>query len=96
MPGFKFGQDMLFEGTPVMWFGAGGDWEAPLAFCIYLGEDNKIHVYVPREGNCYNKETNAAFGNSLGMSSQEEMQSLGIEYKFDMKKMREDASKVLE
>lgn len=96
MPGFKFGQDMLFEGTPVMWFGAGGDWEAPIAFCLYLGEDGKIHAYVPRQGNCYNKETNAAFGNSLGMSSKEEMQSLGIEYKFDQGKMREDASKALE
>lgn len=96
MPGFKLGQDMLFEGTSVMWFGAGGDWEQPIAFCIYLGEDGKIHAYVPREGNCYNKVTNAAFGNSHDMSPQEEMQSLGIEYKFDMKKMREDASKALE
>lgn len=96
MPGYKFGLDTLAGGTPIMWFGAGGDWEAPIAFCLYLGEDGKIHAYVPREGNCYNKETNAAFGNLLGMSSQEEMQSLGIEYKFDMGKMREDTSKALE
>lgn len=96
MPGFKFGQDMLFEGTSVMWFGAGGDWEQPIAFCIYLGEDNKIHAYVPTEGNCFNKETNAAFGNALGMGWKEEMEQLKVEYKFDQGKMREDASKALE
>lgn len=96
MPGYELGQDTLAGGTFIMWFGAGGDWEQPIAFCVYLGEDDKIHAYVPHEGNCYNKETNAAFGNSLGMSSQEEMESLGVEYKFDMDKMREDASKGLE
>ena len=96
MPGFKFGQDMLSEGTFVMWFGAGGDWEQPIAFCIYLGKDNKIHAYVPKEGNCFNKETNAAFGNAPGMNCQEEMEQLKVEYKFDMEKMREEASKALE
>ena len=96
MPGFFVGLDALPGGTPIMWFGAGGDWEQPIAFCIYLGEDNKIHAYVPREGNCFNKETNAAFGNALGMNWQEEMEQLKVEYKFEQGKMREDASKALE
>lgn len=96
MPGFFVGLDALPGGTPIMWFGAGGDWEKPIAFCIYLGEDNKIHAYVPREGNCFNKEKNAAFGNVLGVNWQEEMEQLKVEYKFDQGKMREDASKALE
>lgn len=95
MPGFFVGLDALQGGTPIMWFGAGGDWEAPLAFCIYLGVDDKIHACVPREGNCFNKEKNAAFGNS-GMSAQYEMETLGIEYNFDQGKMREEASNALE
>lgn len=96
MPGYKFGLDTLAGGTPIMWFGAGGDWEAPIAFCLYLGEDGKIHAYVPREGNCYNKKTNAAFGNAPGMNWKEEMEQFKVEYKFDQGKMREEASKALE
>ena len=96
MPGFFVGIDALPGGTPIMWFGAGGDWEQPIAFCIYLGVDNKIHAYVPREGNCYNKETNAAYGNESGMGWKEEMKQLKVEYKFDQGKMREDAAKALE
>ena len=96
MPGFFVGIDALPGGTPIMWFGAGGDWEQPIAFCIYLGVDNKIHAYVPREGNCYNKKTNAAFGNAPGMNWKEEMEQFKVEYKFDQGKMREDASKALE
>ena len=96
MPGFFVGLDALPGGTPIMWFGAGGDWEQPIAFCIYLGEDNKIHAYVPREGNCFNKEKGAAFGNLPDMNAREEMESLGIEYNFDQGKMREEASKALE
>lgn len=96
MPGFFVGLDALPSGTPIMWLGAGGDWEQPIAFCIYLGEDNKIHAYVPTEGNCFNKEKGAAFGNALGMGWKEEMEQLKVEYKFDQGKMREDASKALE
>lgn len=96
MPGFFVGLDALQGGTPIMWFGAGGDWEQPIAFCIYLGVDNKIHAYVPREGNCYNKDKNAAFGNVVGMCWQDELELMKIEYKFDQGKMREEASSALE
>lgn len=96
MPGFFVGLDALQGGTPIMWFGAGGDWEQPIAFCIYLGEDNNIHAYVPREGNCYNKDKNAAFGNVVGMCWQDELELMKIEYKFDQGKMREEASSALE
>ena len=96
MPGFFVGLDALPGGTPIMWFGAGGDWEQPIAFCIYLGVDNKIHAYVPVKGNCFNKVKGAAFGNAPGMNAQEEMEFLGVEYRFDQGKMREEASKALE
>ena len=96
MPGFAFGTDSLPKGTPVWWFGAGGDWEMPVAFCLYLGDDGKIHAYVPKDGNCYNKVKNMAYGNAVGADAQEEMKFLGTEYRFDMDKMREDTSKALE
>jgi hypothetical protein len=43
---------------------AGGDWEYPIYFIIYLDQDNKtLRAYIPSEGNPYNKTTKKAFGN---------------------------------
>ena len=86
MEGFTNGYDILPNGVPVCWCGCGGDWECPLAICIYIGEDGKFHAYVPRDGNVYNKEANAAFGNNDDYDEYNK-------YKFDMEKMREEAAK---
>ena len=63
MPGFKHGYDTLPNGVEVCWVGAGGDWEDPLAFCFYIGEDSSLRAYIPKDGNAYNFATNAAIGN---------------------------------
>lgn len=63
MPGFKHGYDVLPNGVPVCWVGAGGDWEDPLAFCMFIGEDGEFHAYIPKDGNAYNFKLNRAFGN---------------------------------
>lgn len=42
---------------------AGGDWEYPVFFIIYLDGKNKIRAYVPRDGNVYDEETNQAYSN---------------------------------
>ena len=63
------GYEMLGEGGsafPVLWCAAGGDWEMPLVFIIYVGEDGKLHGYVPDDGNAYNHDKNAAYGNHDG------------------------------
>ena len=63
MPGFEAGYDILPNGVAVDWVAAGGDWEDALALCIYIGHDNCLRVYIPKDGNCYNFKTKAAFGN---------------------------------
>lgn len=63
MPGFEGGFELLPNGVPVAWVGAGGDWEDPLALCIYIGEHNELRAYIPKDGNAYNFKTKAAFGN---------------------------------
>ncbi len=46
-----------------MW--AGGDWEYPVYFIIYLDQDRKtLRAYIPEEGNTYNKDTKEAIGNN--------------------------------
>lgn len=43
---------------------AGGDWEHPVNFLIYLDKDGKtFRAYVPKEGNVWNYDTKQAFGN---------------------------------
>lgn len=44
---------------------AGGDWEYPVYFIIYLDQDGKrLRAYVPKDGNVWNYDTNSAFGNN--------------------------------
>ena len=86
MNGFTNGYDVLPNGVPVCWCGAGGDWECPIAFCLYIGEDGEFHAYVPKDENVYNKETNAAFGNNDDYDEYKK-------YKFDMDKMRDEAAR---
>ena len=85
MPGFIHGYDVLPNGVPVCWVGAGGDWECPVAMCIFVGEDDKFHAYVPEDGNVYNKGYGAAYGNN---GDEEEYES----QTFDMDSLRDDAS----
>ena len=59
------GCDSEYE-FPVLWVAAGGDWELPLVFIIYIGEDDKLHAYVPYDGNAYNHDKGAAYGNNDG------------------------------
>jgi hypothetical protein len=43
---------------------AGGDWEFPLYFPIYMDKDGKtFRGYIPQKGNVWNYATKKAFGN---------------------------------
>lgn len=43
---------------------AGGDWEYPIYFIIYLDQDGKtFRAYIPKDGNVWNYDTKTAFGN---------------------------------
>ena len=51
---------------PVLWVAAGGDWELPLVFVLYIGQKGELRGYIPEDGNCYNKKAKAAYGNNEG------------------------------
>lgn len=42
---------------------AGGDWEYPVDFLIYLDPKNKWRGYIPKKGNSWNYNTKKALGN---------------------------------
>lgn len=50
------------EGLTIWGMCAGGDWEAPVYFCLYW-DGKKVRAYVPTEGNPYNRKTKKAWGN---------------------------------
>ena len=91
MPGFECGYDILPNGVAVDWVGAGGDWEDPIALCIYLGHNDKLRVYIPKDGNAYNFKLKSAIGNYDSWGD-EELKKFKLKYEFDMNKLRTDAS----
>lgn len=95
MPGFRPGFDTLPNGVAVLWVGAGGDWELPIAFCLYIGDGGEFRAYIPKDGNCYNFKTKSAFGNDdICEDVEEELEHNGLEgYAFDMDKLRAAAAK---
>lgn len=48
----------------VSWIGcaAGGDWEEPLFFILYM-DQGEVRAWIPKDGNCWNRTTKQAFGN---------------------------------
>jgi len=62
MRGFVAGFDTVHD-FAILWVGAGGDWEQPLAFCLYLDNKNKLRGYIPTNGNFFDVEHKAAWGN---------------------------------
>lgn len=43
------------------WVSAGGDWEIPINFILYWG-DNRLRAYIPKDGNVWNKKYKTAYG----------------------------------
>ena len=85
------GYEMLGEGDsafPVLWVAAGGDWELPLVFVLYIGEDGKLHACVPEDGNAYNHEKKSAYGNNEGDPVYGDKDD--TRYVFDVAKMKKD------
>lgn len=90
MPGFTPGYATLRDGTPVRRVGACGDWEMPLAVCVYIDDNDELKIYVPKAGNVWNYDTGYAYGNDVDDVMEDEMEKLGVEAKFDMKAMEDE------
>ena len=52
----------LTDGTAIVWAFAGGDWEYPVHFVLYLDPKNKIRAYIPSDGNVYCHKCKCAYG----------------------------------
>lgn len=94
LPGLEYmdGYEMIGEGDsafPVLWCAGGGDWELPLVFVIYIGQKGELRGYIPEDGNAYNHEEKAAYGNNEG---DPEYDTDDPRYVFDETKMRADVS----
>jgi len=59
--GYPFGYRELAPGFHVYFVNAGGDWEFPICFCFYWGDD-ELRAYIPKDGNAWNKEEKCAYG----------------------------------
>lgn len=47
------GSRVLPDGTAIVWCWAGGDWEYPVHFVVYLDPSDKLRAYIPSDGNIY-------------------------------------------
>lgn len=59
-PGFRAGYDSV-NNIAVRWVAAGDDSDMPVCFCIYINSFDELDVYVPYNGNDYNKKENRAY-----------------------------------
>ena len=92
LPGLESmdGYEMIGEGDsafPVLWCAGGGDWELPLVFIVYIDDDGKLRGYIPSDGNAYNHEKNAAYGNNDG-----DIEYGDPSYVFDKAKLKSDVA----
>ena len=90
LPGLKElgGYEMIGSkenAVPILWCAGGGDWELPLVFVLYLDKEGQVRGYIPSDGNAYNHEDKAAYGNNENDPCYKDSQ-----YVFDIEKMRVD------
>ena len=91
MPGYGGSAGFhLLPGTQILVFhsAAGGDRGLPVAFFLYLGEDDLVHAYLPEDGNCYDRDMKRAW-------TPDHIEEFGLEYRFDAEKMEKEAAERL-
>lgn len=52
----------LSDGTAIAWCWAGGDWEYPVRFVLYIDPKNELRAYIPEDGNIYCHDCKCAYG----------------------------------
>lgn len=65
--GFK-----TINGLTFLLFCAGGDWEEPLVFALYVDPNDNFRAYIPSEGNVYNHKLKCAYGSESFIEDFEE------------------------
>lgn len=51
-----------YNGVCLLLCCAGGDWENPVYFVLYVDHKNKLRAYIPSNGNTYCKKYKCAYG----------------------------------
>lgn len=70
----------------------GGDWETPLVYIVYW-DGRQLRGYVPEDGNFWNTDTKAAYGNAydyrnhIDMDAANVKKRFGVESRDDLKDM---------
>ena len=88
--------DHLPDGTALLWCYAGGDWEIPVHFCIYIDPSNKLRGYIPSDGNLYCHHCKTAWGSCECDDGAEEEEQLGDDPLPEFKKIYADACNRIE
>ena len=52
----------LPDGTAFVWAWAGGDWEYPVRFVLYIDPKDELRAYIPDDGNVYCRKCKSAYG----------------------------------
>lgn len=71
------GPFVLVNGVPMLFAWAGGDWEWPVHFVLYIDPKNQVRGYVPKDGNRYNRSTRKAYGNDDDVDVQDLQKHFG-------------------
>ena len=59
--GYPIGYHELSPNFHIYLNSAGGDWEQPICYIFYWG-DNELRAYIPKDGNVWNKKEKCAYG----------------------------------
>lgn len=86
----------LTDGTAIIWAFAGGDWEMPVQFVLYLDPKNKIRAYIPSDGNVYCHKCKCAYGSCECDDQQEEFDDDYYTDHLDFNAMFEDVNNRIE
>ena len=57
---------------------AGGDWETPCFFILYL-DQSRLRAYIPEDGNNWNNKTKQAYGNDDEKDKENILSRYGLE-----------------
>lgn len=81
---------------------SGGDWEFPVYFIFYLDNNNKLQMYIPKDGNVWNyttkravgndEEADDAFFNKLTGKTEECVDASDFDFMLDVDKIKKDIS----
>lgn len=81
MPGTKdLNKFEMLNGIPIAWCAAGGDWQLPLVFVLYIGDKGELRAYIPSKGNAFDHKNKCAYEQD------------GPFYKFNADELRADVT----